>query len=98
MRDGAELLLAHLAGPVDEIIIEISDDLLIFEPEMIAILQKERDMNGGADYLVYDAEGLEINSVWMSPPLKFYYGKYPDKFLLRRRYPKDNPYPINSNH
>ena len=96
MRDGAETLLEHVAGDDHELIMEISDDLVIFEPELIAILQMERGMNGWADYLVYDAEGREITTVWMSPPLKFYYGKYPDKFLLRRRYPRDNQNPRSS--
>ena len=87
MRDGAEILLEHIAGPDMEVVVEISDDLMIFEPEWLAILCKERDMKGGADYQIYDAQGKEIATVWMSPPLKFYYGKYPDKFVLRRRFP-----------
>ena len=74
-----------MAGDADDVIVEISDDLLVFEPEWLAILERERDMQGGADYLVYDTSGHVIASVWMSPPLKFYYGTYPDKFALRRR-------------
>lgn len=85
MRDGAETFLDIAGGNDDEVIMEISDDFLVFEPDWLAILQRERDMNGGGDYLVYDTTGNVVATVWMSPPLRFYYGKYPDKFLLRRR-------------
>lgn len=84
MRDGAELFLDRVGGDADLVDLEISDDLMAFEPEWLAILGRERGMNAGADYLVLDADGREVATVWMSAPLRFYYGKYPDKFLLRR--------------
>lgn len=85
MREGAEVLLNLIAAGDDEVILEISDDLLIFDPEWVAILHRERDMRAGADYRIYDTHGHEVATVWMSHPLKFYYGRYPDKFLLRRK-------------
>jgi hypothetical protein len=91
MRDGAGELLSHIAADNDEVTLEITDDLMAFDPEFIAIHQRERDAQGGAEYLVYDTDGHEITTVWMSAPLRFYYGKYPDKFLIRRRFPYIGP-------
>lgn len=94
MRDGAGDLLSAIAGQDDEVILEISDDLMAFEPDWVAILHRERDLHAGADYRVYDTEGREAGKVWMSPPLRFYYGKYPDKFLLRRIWPTEDVFPL----
>jgi hypothetical protein len=70
-------------GPV-EVVVEVSDEPLAFDPDHLAILDDERDMKGGADYRVYDAAGSEKGRVWLSPPIRFYFGKYPDKFYLRQ--------------
>jgi len=84
MRDGADLLLEYLSNGHGEVVVEVSDEPLAFDPDHFAILEDERDMKGGADYRVYDADGREEGRVWLSPPIQFYFGKFPDKFYLRQ--------------
>jgi hypothetical protein len=84
MRDGAEILLNYLADGNPEVVIEVSEDPISLEPDHIGILDSLRDTQGGADYLVYDINGLLISAVWLSEPVKLYFGNYPDKFYIRK--------------